>query len=124
MPKATQIVSFLLATSILVAGWWSFAEKHDMKRLFAFPNQQAPDDSSKVSVKYKPSRRPANKPKGRYGDPLTNKESKSPMQLKTPDNIKTSTSLDTTQETFEITEKAGEMDYRPPTEMNFKDYAE
>jgi cell surface protein SprA len=124
LPKATQIVSFFLATSILVAGWWSFAENHDMKRLFAFPNQQAPGDSTKVNVKYKPSRRPNNKPKNRYGDPLTNKESKSPMQLKTPDNIKTTTSLDTTQETFEITEKAGDVDYRPPTEMNFKDYAE
>ena len=124
MPKATQIVSFFLATSILVAGWWSIAEKHDMKRLFAFPNQQAPSDSAKAKIKYKSSRRPTNKPKDRYGDPLTNKESRSPMQLKTPDNIKTTTSLDTTQETFEITEKAGNVDYRPPTEMNFKDYAD
>ncbi len=123
MPLANKIVSFFLASTLLVVGRWSFAEKHEMKRLFQFPNQQAPGDSSKPAEKYKPSRRPTYKPKDRVGDPYTNRESKSPMNLKTPDNIKTQTDLDTTQETYQISEKAGEVDFRPPTEMNFKDYS-
>lgn len=98
--------------------WLSSGERYEMKREY-----QPPADSSKPSEKYTPSRRPTFKPKERIGDPYTNKESKSPMLLKNPDNIKTQTELDTTQDTYQITEKAGELDYRPPTEMNFKDYS-
>ncbi len=124
MPKAQKIVSFLGVAVLLVATWLSFAEKHDQKTHFRFPHQNAPSDSAKAKEKYKPSRRPTYKPKDRVGDPLTNKGSRSPMELKTPENIKTKTELDTTQDTYQITEKAGELDYRPPTELKFKDYAD
>lgn len=47
------------------------------------------------------------------------------MELKTPDNIKTQTELDSNnQDTYQITEKAGDVDYRPPAELKFKDYAD
>lgn len=104
-------------------GWLSLAERHELHHIFKFPEQTSPSDSTKKDDKYKPSRRPTYKPKDRLGDPFSNKESKSPMLLKNPDNIKTQTELDSTQNAYKIDEKVGEMDYRPPTEMNFKDYA-
>ncbi|MBC7389161.1 MAG: cell surface protein SprA, partial [Opitutaceae bacterium] len=123
MFKIKNIVTVLATSGILVAGLISYAEKLEVLHLFQ-PPVSPPADTTKPSPRYKPSKRPTYKPDARYGDPYTNKDSKSPMELKTPDNIKTTTDLDSTQESFQIQEKAGDVDYRPPTELKFKDYAE
>lgn len=70
----------------------------------------------------KKTRRPTYKPQDRYGNPYTEKESRSPLLLKDPDNVTQEVVLDTNLQQYTIQEKVGENDYRPPTEMTFEEY--
>ncbi|HEX8546210.1 MAG TPA: cell surface protein SprA, partial [Cytophagaceae bacterium] len=64
------------------------------------------------------------KPKDRYGDPLSNPDSKSPLILKNPSNITTDVELDSAMEEYTIKEQVGGVDYRPATTMTFEEYTQ
>jgi cell surface protein SprA len=79
------------------------------------------DDDSLRNATYKPGRRPTYKLRDRYGDRFNNRSSSSPLLLKTPSNIKTEVQADSAGNVT-IYEKAGEVDYRPPTNMTFEQF--
>ena len=57
----------------------------------------------------------------RSGDPLTNPEA-NPLDLKEPSNISTKVEYNRDDNQYDITEKMGTLDYRPPTYMTFDEY--
>ena len=64
--------------------------------------------------------------KDRYGDPISNPESRSPIIDINPSNIKTDYELDSNMRTVTVKEKIGDtdIDYRPPTTLTFEEFAE
>lgn len=85
------------------------------------PPDTTDEDDSLRNVKYKSSRRPTYKLNDRYGDRFNNRSPGSPLLLKTPSNIKTEFEADSAGNVT-IHEKAGAVDYRPPTTMSFEQF--
>ena len=82
-----------------------------------------PPDSTETDTAYQRSRRPESRAQDRYGDPLTNPGSQTPLQLGMPDNVHTNVTLDDSLRYFDITEQAGDVDVRPATRMTYQQYA-
>lgn len=62
--------------------------------------------------------------KDRQGTSLEEPPSKSPMKLSTPSNVKTEVEMDSSMN-YTVTETIGDsLDYRPPSEMTFQEFAE
>ncbi len=55
-----------------------------------------------------------------YGEPVYN--TKSPLQLNNPSNIKTTTTYDPESKTYTFSQKMGALDYRTPTYMTEEEY--
>jgi cell surface protein SprA len=79
---------------------------------------KVPSDTSKKAKR--DNSKPNYNPKDRYGDPISNPESNSPLLLKSPST--TEIEMDSVKGTFTIYEKTGDMDYRTPTTMTFDEY--
>jgi len=56
------------------------------------------------------------------GEPMYN--ANEPLQLNNPSNIKTTTTYDPSDSTFNFTQKMGDLDYRPPIYMTQEEYQE
>ncbi|GAB4338624.1 MAG: cell surface protein SprA [Flammeovirgaceae bacterium] len=81
----------------------TFAQKNDNK-----------SDTTKIKLK------PYNS--DRYGDPITNYFTPSPLFLDNPSNYKFEIDLDDSLRFYKLQEKLGEMDYRNPTLLPFEEY--
>ncbi|HEX7415262.1 MAG TPA: cell surface protein SprA [Bacteroidia bacterium] len=55
-----------------------------------------------------------------YGEPIYN--TKAPLQLNNPSNIKTTTTYNPTDSSYTFDQKMGSLNYRPPIYMNDQDY--
>ncbi|MCP4522323.1 MAG: cell surface protein SprA [Cytophagales bacterium] len=63
-------------------------------------------------------------PKDRQGTSFENPSGNSPMKLPTPSNVNTQVELDSNMN-YTVTETVGDsLDYRPPSEMTFQEFAE
>ncbi len=80
------------------------------------------DTTKKKEEEYKKTAKPLYNPKDRLGDPITDQQSQSPLQLKDPSNIQKEVKLDENGKDYIIEEKVGSMDYRPPTRMTAEQY--
>ncbi len=80
------------------------------------------DTTKKGNGKYVPSRRPQFDAVDRHGDPFSNPGYSSPLVPGNPGNVKTDVTLDSMQGDYDIREKAGEVDVRPPSTMTFEEY--
>jgi cell surface protein SprA len=76
---------------------------------------------SLANLPYEPSRRPVYIPQDRLGDPFANQIGYSPLLFGDPSNKQLGFELDTGFN-ITITEKLGELHYRPPTSMSFSDF--
>jgi cell surface protein SprA len=65
--------------------------------------------------------RPNYRLRDRYGDPFSNYTTVSPFFLKEPSSFKKSIEMDTGMR-YNINEKVGKLNFRPPTSMTFKEY--
>ena len=70
---------------------------------------------------YQKSKSPVYRPEDRYGDPLTNPGSKSPMQLKDPASFKLDYDLDTANN-YTLDETIDGLRYRPRSTFSFEEY--
>jgi cell surface protein SprA len=70
---------------------------------------------------YKPSKRPTYRQNDRYGDPLSNSTSESPLFLKDPAKMKLDVDIDTALN-YTVYEKIGDLNYRPTTTMSFEEF--
>ncbi|MDJ1506961.1 cell surface protein SprA, partial [Xanthocytophaga agilis] len=59
----------------------------------------------------------------RYGDPFTDRQGRSPLELKDPSNVKTDVSVDTAGNVT-IAETVGPVPYRPSTTLTYKEFSE
>lgn len=73
-------------------------------------------DTTKRKVKVKPYE------SDRYGDPIANPKSKSPLLLNNWSNLKLNIALDTSGQYYRVDESIGNINYRPPSMMPFQDY--
>ncbi|MES2732182.1 MAG: cell surface protein SprA [Bacteroidota bacterium] len=109
--------------------WLSVGEptRYSASRDWEIPENEmlAPADTTNEdslrNATYKPGRRPTFKLRDRYGDQFNNRTGNSPLLLKKPSNIKMEYQADTAGNVT-IYEKAGNVDYRPPTQMNFEQF--
>ncbi|TAH26885.1 MAG: cell surface protein SprA [Cytophagales bacterium] len=123
MSFSIKNIFIVLGSCLSFIAWFSSAksiQKHRHSNYYnsnyAFP----PEDSAKAKKKNKKSEKSVD---DRYGDPFSNKTSKSPLLLNNPANISTIVELDSNQENFTIKEKVGESDFRTPSTMTYEEYS-
>ena len=112
-------------------GWWSQAEELRSTNRFRFTilknllllQDTVQTDTSKVQP-YIPSRRPTFVPSDRRGSPFSTRPSTSPLLLGQPSNLQLNVELDDSLQEYRITEKIGDINYRPPSRMSLREYSE
>jgi cell surface protein SprA len=91
--------------------------------IFLFPDdlfgQQR--ENKRDTSRYQPSRRPTFRPSDRYGDPLSNTTTASPLFLKDPNKLKLDVEIDTALN-YTLYEKIGNLNFRPTTSMSFEEF--
>lgn len=70
---------------------------------------------------YTPSKQPTFTPHDRFGDPFSNRTSKSPLVLQDPASLKLDVEIDTSLN-YTIYEKIGDINFRPTTSMSFNEF--
>jgi cell surface protein SprA len=70
---------------------------------------------------YQSTTRPTFDPSYRFGDPISNREPKSALQLDDPSNVDYDIEYDSGF-SYSVYERVGETDFRPPTVMSFQEY--
>ncbi|MFA0962389.1 cell surface protein SprA [Roseivirga sp. BDSF3-8] len=78
-------------------------------------------DSSRFDRPYEPSRRPIYQETDRFGDPLSEGPSNSPLLLGTPTQMDVEVEFDTAVR-YNVYERIGDLNYRPPSEMTFEEF--
>ncbi|UXP33259.1 cell surface protein SprA [Reichenbachiella agarivorans] len=89
----------------------------------AYAWQQIPfqSDTTKQSKEYKPTYQPTFRYDDRHGDPFSNSQSHTPLQLKDPSNMTVEVEMDSNNN-YTIHEKVGALNYRPRSTMTFEQY--
>jgi cell surface protein SprA len=104
-PKPKSIIHYLLPACFLL-----MLAAQDVHAQF---NRQAQDTLRRE--------RPTFRLTDRYGDPFSNRGSRSPFYMQDPSILKLDIQIDTSMN-YTIYERIGELDYRPPSTMSFEDY--
>lgn len=99
--------------------WVSFGKPSNST--FTLRTSAPPGDS--IEDKKDNKKRPTYTPRDREGDPFSNKSSNSPFLLKNPSNVQTQVELDSSMNEYNIYEKVGDFEYRPPSSMTFEEYS-
>ena len=112
MTKRTYIAIFLagLKSYCLIA---QESKTSDVK--------QQSDNEGQDSV-YIPQRTPTYIPEYRFGDPISNRVSRSPLFLKDPSKLDFQVQVDTSGVSYSIYEKINGMPFRPATTMSFQEF--
>jgi cell surface protein SprA len=124
-PKGRKNLILASVAAISMLAWFAQAGTAPARPYFTLRSLRSiftADTTRQDTSRYKPSRQPTYRPKDRYGDPFSNQQSKTPLQLGNPSNIKTTVDLDDSLRGYEIQEEIGDMDYRNPTFMTFDEY--
>ncbi|MGB5929413.1 MAG: cell surface protein SprA, partial [Cyclobacteriaceae bacterium] len=85
--------------------------------------QDASQDSSRFDRPYEPSRRPVYRETDQFSDPFSQRRSNSPFILNPPTESGVEVEFDTAVR-YNVYERIGDIDYRPPSEMTFEEYNE
>ncbi len=117
-----RIFQNILFPCILVftLGTWIALAKPHTEINFSFDTEATPEDS--IPKKKRSKTRPNYTPQDRLGDPYADPVKTSPLELKDPDIIQKEVELDPSLEHYNINEKIGDLDYRPPSEMTFEEF--
>ena len=116
----TKNITLALGTVVVLAGLFSFSDTSGKN--YVFDELFSPQDSS--SKNNPPD---SNKTVGndRYGNPISNPGSSSPLDYQTPSNIKLEVQPSRDLRNYTITETIGDsLEYRPTSEMSFQEFAE
>jgi len=108
----------ILGVSLFFVFWAAMSSTHYGLR-YTFKNLLVPDDSTTTRTK---SRRPTYQSPDRLGDQYSNPTNRSPLELKTPDNITEEVEIDTATGNYIVKEKVGDMEYRTQTYLTFEEY--
>ncbi len=99
---------------------WAQSENNDSTQTTNVSEQKSREEiiDSLVNREYKPSTRPTYTPHDRYGDPYSNRGSKSSLYLKNPSNLQLEYDVDR-DGNFTIREKIGRSSFRPETSYSY-----
>ncbi|MEM9325772.1 MAG: cell surface protein SprA, partial [Bacteroidota bacterium] len=87
---------------------------------FLFQQDTTRQDS--VQEEYVPSKTPTYRPSYRFGDPFSNRVSRSPLLLKDPSNLDFRVEYDTGGVSYSVYENLSEVNFRPATSMTFDEF--
>ena len=119
--KKIYILAFFGILFSLIA-WYSVAKENVKRSYWNYSIHDFLGDSTDVPKKKK-TKRSTYKEKDRYGDSYSDDQSNSPLLLKDPAVIKKDVEIgDDTAGTYHVTEKIGDQDFRPPSEMSFDEF--
>ena len=119
--KKTYILPFFGILFSLIA-WLSVAKGTERTVGFGVSFSDLLGDSTDVPKKKK-TKRSTYQEKDRYGDSYSDDQSNSPLLLKDPAVIKKDVEIgDDTAGSYHVTEKIGDQDFRPPSEMTFDEF--
>lgn len=110
---------------LLLGGVLIFGVAVDAKALF-----QQQDSVKSDTLPYEPTVKPTFQPTYRFGDPFSNRISRSPLFLRNPSQLDMQVKFnpDTTAEdagiTYSVFEQIGALDFRPATLMSFEEFDE
>ncbi|MEH0156057.1 cell surface protein SprA [Limibacter armeniacum] len=111
------LVLMLLCAATFAGNDVVWAKPNASLGVLQVPAQQKVDqDTTKRDLKLKPYEQ------DRYGDPLTNPRSNSPLLLNTPPNSNVNIELDSSGTYFNVNETLNDMEYRPPTLIPYNEY--
>ena len=116
--RGTLYIRILFA--VLTFGYWSAASA----RYF----QQQDTVGTDTLKPYEPSRKPTFRPAYRFGDPFSNRTSRSPLFLRDPSqlNMQVQFNPDSTADnagvTYSVFENIGSLDFRPASFMTFEEF--
>ncbi|MGF1637756.1 MAG: cell surface protein SprA, partial [Cyclobacteriaceae bacterium] len=124
--KLQRIAVLIIGTAIVSLTLSAFSTKGKSRNAFVTASKtvhlSSPDSiHSTDSVPYESSRRPTFTPQDRFGDKYLYRPSPSPLFLQEPGSIKTDIEVDTSN-TYNIYERIGDLNYRPPSSMSFSEF--
>lgn len=111
-----RTLKILLFTCVVGLGSYILANAKGGKNVPLISMLQPPADSTQVDR--------SEYTRDRYGDEFSNPGSKSPLQLEEPSNVEQSVEIKDDLSGYTVEEKVGDLDYRPPSEMTFQEFAE
>lgn len=126
MPKKGQILLFIIIGLLIFLSLPSGASKGKLGTLLWQQVQQqdtTTTDSTKAKTDsvYIPSRRSTYEAQDRYGDPFSSNLGTSPLMLEDPSSLTLDLEIDTGLN-YTITERIGDINYRPSTSMTFEEF--
>ncbi|MEQ9285336.1 MAG: cell surface protein SprA [Cyclobacteriaceae bacterium] len=126
----TRFIFHITIFLLLILGSWLDISAANRTGLFILRQDTTKADTTKVdSLKnqpYTPTKRPTYVQQDRFGDPFSNRSSRSPLLLQDPASLNVDVEIDTGMN-YTIYEKIGDINYRPMSTMSFsefKDYQE
>ncbi len=126
-----KLTNYLLVSGgvlFSLTAWFSETDSEKRSHRY-YPNgTYTPADTTKKDSLVKDSLKKAKRTlsffkRDRYGDPFTDRQSRSPFNLKEPSNVKTEIEVDTGGNVT-VQEKIGSLDYRPPTTLTYREFSE
>ncbi len=130
MKKIKYYIAFIIVSPLLIAALLSKADTRERigfeyysQTLDSIPQDSLRKDSldSIGKIPYAPSKQPTYKAPDRFGDPFSNRTSKSPLVLQDPASLKLDVEIDTNLN-YTIYEKIGDINFRPTTAMSFNEF--
>lgn len=126
MLRVKRYIALLFISPILISALTTHAEDrgaYDDLSVTLFQQDTARLDSadSVANLPYAPSKQPTFKPTDRFGDPFSNRTSKSPLVLQDPASLSLDVEIDTAMN-YTIYEKIGDINFRPTSAMSFDEF--
>ncbi len=126
MLRVKSYIALLFITPILISAWSSHAGNgmvhYDYSASFLAQDTSRLDSADSVAnLPYEPSKQPTFQPTDRFGDPFSNRTSKSPLVLQDPASLKLDVEIDTAMN-YTIYEKIGDINFRPTSAMSFEEF--
>ena len=114
---------------VAVLLWVIFASRGFGFDLLQEPDSIPPQASDSVALDsvpdtpaaYEPTSTPTYEPAYRFGDPISNRNSSSPLLLDDPSSLDFEVEYDSGFR-YSIYERIGDLDFRPATSMSFQEY--
>jgi cell surface protein SprA len=127
--KILKISGILTGVASIALALSAFSRLENSQYFFSDVELQIPQNNLGFSqdsipdTPYTPSRRPTYDPEDRYGDPFIYRPSSSPLFLKDDNSLKIDVEIDTATN-YNIYERIGSLNYRPPASMSFSEFDE
>ncbi len=126
MLRVRSYIALIIISPLLISALISRADNGNAGAIlrdgfFALDTVRQDSLDSISNLPYEPSETPTYEPTDRFGDPFSNRTSKSPLSLKDPSSLSLDVEIDTGMN-YTIYEKIGDLNFRPTSTMSFEEF--